>query len=313
LAAVAIVAYAFGRAAQRGQPKAALELEQAIPPPSLVLSASQTCIEPNELERGLIEAAVDALVFSSEESGFFGIGAEQFLSHPRYRRTDGTIQVLCDIPELFVKASELIRNSDHLRKGRIVEYGLKLIARLPNPGEQLAKVVAASAFNQTPQEPGIFPKRDIRPLARSTLASLGPLARPYADQAFAQISIEDSMGTGAAQIAVAGGHRDALGTVERLMADKLASRPKEHVIPYGERNRLYEMAYALAFGGAQARQHVAPVRDLMSRKIQSWAPPFGMVELPPRRMCEVFVKIMREPVSDPELKYCSDTNRPYEQ
>jgi hypothetical protein len=49
----------------------------------------------------------------------------------------------------------------------------------------------------------------------------------------------------------------------------------------------------------------------MSRKVQSWAPPFGMVELPPRRMCEVFAKIMQAP-ADPEFAFCSDSG-PYEQ
>jgi hypothetical protein len=288
------------------------EFEEAIPPLYLTDSRSIGCAEPNERERALIKTAVDALAFSSEESGFLSIGAEKLLANRLYRRDGRSSQRVCDIPEQMERASDLIRGSDHLRRGRIVEYGLRLIAKLPNPGEDLAKVAAESAFNGSFQQSEIFPKRDIRPLARATLASLGPLARPYADRAYAQISIDDSMGTGAAQVAVAGGHPNALQSVERLMAQKLASIPKGQTVPWGVRNRLYEMAYALALGGRQAREHVAPLRDLMSRKVQSWAPPFGMVELSPRRMCGVFVQIMQSPSDDPEFGFCSD-NGPYEQ
>jgi len=241
-----------------------------------------------------------------------GIGAQKLLANGLFRRNGRNSQRVCEIPEQLERASDLIRGSDQLRKGRIVEYGLRLIAKLPNPGEDLTKVVAESAFNGSFQQSELFPTHDIRPLARATLASLGLLARPYAEQAFAQISIDDPMGTGAAQVAVAGGHPNALQSVERLMDQQLAGLPKGKAIPWHVRNRLYEMAYALVFAGPQARDHVAPLRELMSRKVQSWAPPFGMVELPPRRMCDVFVRITQQPVNQPELGFCSDDG-PYEQ
>jgi hypothetical protein len=295
------------------QPAAAkAELEEAIPPPGLIFSPSSACAEPNERERALIKTAVDVLAFTSDAAGWLGIGAEKLLSNGYYRRDGQKYQRVCDALEQFERASNLIRNSDHLRRGRIVEYGLKLIARLPNPGEDLAKIVAASAFNDGIQYSEIFRNRDIRPLARSTLATLGPLARPYADRAYTQISIEDSMGTGAAQIAVAGGHPNALPTVERLMAEKLAGLSKKQVVPWDVGHRLYEMGYALAFGGLQAKEYVAPLRDLMHREVQKWAPPFGMLELPPRPMCEVLARIMQVPVADLEFKYCSDPDRPNE-
>jgi hypothetical protein len=291
-------------------PTSKVEFERPIP---LIYTTTKLkpCVEPNERERALIKTAVDALAFSSEEAGFLSIGAEKILATGLYRQDRSSSQPVCDVPEQLARASELIRNSDHLRRGRIVEYGLRLIAKLPNPGQGLAKVVGASAFNQSFQQSELFSQRDIRPLARATLAGLGSPARPYADQAYAEISIDNPMGTGAAQVAVAGEHPDALRSVERLMTEKLDGVPGGQAIPWELRNRLYEMAYALAFGGAQAKEHVAPLRKLMSRKVQSWAPPFGMVELPPRQMCEVFAKIMQEP-ADPEFAFCSDSG-PYEQ
>ncbi|MER8693539.1 hypothetical protein NKI77_20005 [Mesorhizobium opportunistum] len=311
LTTIAVVAYAAGHLRN---PKAKeYDLAESIPPPGLSLSGVSTCVEPNERERTLVKIAVDALAFSGDEAGLLAIGAQKFLSHGLYRRADRESKRVCDTLPEYERAAQFINDSGHLQRGRLVEYGLELIARLPSPSENLAKVVAASAFNDSVQQSEIFPDRDIRPLARATLAGLGKRAQPYADQAFELISIEDSMGTGAAQIAVAGEHPMALETVERVMADRLATLPRDRVVPRDIRNRLYEMAYALAFGGTQAKQHVAPLRDLMSRKVQSWAPPFGMIELPPRRMCRVLAKITDVPVTDLEFDYCADVDATYEQ
>lgn len=314
LAVISVAAYALGAAGHAWTPKSTnYDLAEAIPPSALLAERLGSCIEPNERERALVKVAVDALAFSSAEAGSLAIGAEKFLSGGLYRRGDLKSTPVCDLTEEYERAAHVIRNSDHFRSGRIVEYQLELIARLPDPNKDLAEVVAASAFNDTVQQSDRFPNRDIRPLARATLAGLGPLARPYANMAFEQITIEDSMGTGAAQVAVAGEHPTALQTIEKLMADKLATLPKDRAVPRDARNRLYEMAYALAFGGAQAKQHVAPLQDLMNRKVQSWAPPFGMIERPPRRMCRVLAAIMNVQISDLEFGYCADADAPYEQ
>lgn len=91
---------------------------------------------------------------------------------------------------------------------------MQIIARLPNPSEDLVKGVAEIAFNPEPQVDKLIRETDFRPIARATLARLGARAHPYADKAFAEISIGDSMGTSAAQIAIAGGRLDALPKVE---------------------------------------------------------------------------------------------------
>lgn len=313
LGIVALIAYVLGGGHFWTAKVRKYEFVEAIPPSGLSLSREGTCVEPTEQERALVAAAVDVLAFPTEASGSLGIGAEKLLSHPLHRKEGRTSQRVCDIPELLERAAHIIENSDHLRKGRIVEYGLNLIARLPHVSDDLAKVVAESAFNDTPQQSGLLSDRDIRPLARATLAGLGLQAKPYAEQAFRQISMDDAMGTGAAQIAVAGRHPGALRAVERLMAEKLATLPRDRAVPWNVRNRLYEMAYALASGGEQARQHMTALRDLMSRKVQSWAPPFGMIEVPPRRMCRVAAKIMKVGVADLELQYCADKDAAYEQ
>lgn len=112
------------------------------------------------------------------------------------------------------------------------------------------------------------------------LAAIEGAATPYADRAFSEISIESSMGTGAAQIAVASGHLQALEKVELLMDQLLATLPGEAPIPWDQRNRLYEMAQALAYGGQAAQEHVSPLRELMSREVESNVTKFGMEALP---------------------------------
>lgn len=311
---VAVVAYAIGAAGYfRASKTVEYDLEEAIPPTGLALSGSGTCVEPNERERALVTTAVDALAFSSSEGGFLAIGAKKFLSSGLYRRNGREFTRVCDRLEDYERAAQFINNSDHIGQGHTVEYELRLIAKLPNPSEELAKTVAKVAFSKTVHASEVFTNRDIRPFARATLATLKQRAEPYAEEAFEQISIENSMGTGAAQIAVAGKHTMALRAVERAMADKLAALPRDRAVPRNVRNRLYEMAYALTYGGTPAKQHVAPLRDLMSRKVESWAPPYGMVELPPRRMCHVLASIMHVPAADLDFPYCADVDAPYEQ
>ena len=120
------------------------------------------------------------------------------------------------------------------------------------------------------------------------LAGLGAQAvKPWTQRALAEMSASDQLGTGAAQIAAASGEPEALAKVERLMADLLAATPRTKAIPRETRNRLYELAYGLGMAGEQAQPYAAPVTDLLSREVESWVPPFGMIALKPARMCAV--------------------------
>lgn len=314
LVVVSAIAYALGASNQFWREKPAqYELADAIPPSIVAPFRSGNCVAANEHERALVKIAVDALALPFNEAGSLVIGAEKFLSRSLTRRSGQEFALVCTPTEEYERAGQALADGDF--NGRLVEYQLNLIAKLPNPSEAIAKAVAASAFNDSIQqsEGPRLPLLDIRPIARATLAGLGPLTQPYASKAFDQISIDDAMGTGAAQIAVAGGHPAALETVARLMADKLASLPRDRVIPRDIRNRLYEMAYALTFGAEKAEAYSAPLKDLMSRKVQSWAPPFGMIELPPRRMCRVLAGITHVSVTDLGFDYCSATDVRYEQ
>jgi hypothetical protein len=279
------------------------ELAQADAPQGLQLAGRDSCLAPTDNDIALIQAALNVLAFPQEMTGFLGIGAERFLSTPMFRYVDEKPSVICDDPENFQQAQNSIAQHGRLQRGRLVEYGFALIVRLPRPSADLVRKVAQSAFSDTRQESDIF-RRDLRPLARATLASIEGAATAYADRAFSEISIENSMGTGAAQIAVAGGHQQALEKIDQLMTQLLATLPGESPIPWNQRNRLYEMAQALAYGGRAAQEHVSPLRALMNREVESNATIFGMVALPPRRMCPLLEHILQIPTAATEYSYC---------
>lgn len=92
------------------------------------------------------------------------------------------------------------------------------------------------------------------------------------------------------------------------MNQLLASVPDDKPIPLATRARLYELAWGIYYSGETAKDHVAPIIRFMRRHVQSGAPPFGMIRLCPKRMCEVLSKIYRD---DERVKsdfpYCADS------
>ena len=127
----------------------------------------------------MVKAALDVVAFPDEMTSFLGIGAEKLLSRPAV--VDSKPVVVCDDPEVFNQAQQSIEETGRLLRGRLVEYGFALVARLPEPGGVLVSKVAESAFNDTRQESEIF-RRDLRPLARATLAAIEGASTPYAER-----------------------------------------------------------------------------------------------------------------------------------
>ncbi len=278
------------------------ELANAFPPELQHIRINTSCVTANDTERSIFNTAVTALEHPDQEVSPLTIGALKLLSHGIFRN-NGQV---CDPLEVYKKAGITINISNHLRLGRITESGLKLISKLPNPNEQLTEIVANSAFNSVPQKSEVFSNRDIRPYSRSILAGLGERSKPYAQIAFEKISIKDSLGTGAAQVAAAADHPDALDRIVQLMNRKLSAFPKDKAIPRLDRDRLYEMAYALVYANSKSPEHLAPLLELMQRKVESVAPPFGIIELEPRRMCYVLAKLKQVGKKELNFEYCKD-------
>jgi hypothetical protein len=275
------------------------ELAEAVP------THSSECVEARAEEQEAFALALAILQNSgrAREAGqnvlWLDIGAQRFLGHGIYRSAGGKSFRVCPPEGVYEQVADVLTKHRQL-EGQLVEYQLNLAAKFTRPDAYIVKSVADFAFSATPQESEYFKLRDIR------------LASSYADVAFRKMSGRDSLGTGAAQVAVAAGHPDALQHADTLMTEILEPLAKNDVVPFETRNRLYELAYAISLGGDDARKHVAPLKDLMGRKVQSWAGHFGMVELHPKRMCRVLAEIEGKTAMQ-AFPYCLDDKTPFEQ
>jgi hypothetical protein len=219
------------------------------------------------------------------------IAAVKHFGRDRYRREGDKEVLVCAPEELHPRLAELMLSRGVFSRGYLHANELRLAAALGPRDQRIVEAVARTAFRPFAIETE-YPetKRDIRSLARTILAEFGPAAAPWSETAFRAISADDALGTSAAQVAVAGGHPQALDRVHDLFTDVLAAYPDDP-IPLRVRDRLYELAYAIAMGGRRAREHAGPIDQLLGRKVESWALPFGMLELPPTRMCRVLERI----------------------
>jgi hypothetical protein len=314
---IAVLAFAAGwlsrsigsDAARRNVPE--WKLAAAIPD----LTASN-CVAASPEERKVFELAADTLDLVAEQKNilWLGIGAQKFLgSGLHLAGSAGSVRPvpICPPQDIYGRVSDTLTTSQGL-KGRLEEYQLRMVAKFPHRSEYIVDAVANSAFNEAPQESEFFKNQDIRPLARTVLAGFGKQALKYAAVAYDKMSPDDSLGTGAAQVAAATGYPGALDRIQKMMDDILSSVPDNRAVPWDARNRLYELAYAIYRGGDDAKQHTAPIRSLMKRKVESRAPPFGMVELSPGRMCDVLQRI-EGAASSEEYQFCRDDKFPLEQ
>lgn len=283
---IAVLAFGLGWSSHFFQKPAPMkwELSDALPDWEI-----GTCVPENTEERKAYEAAI--AILELENNGLFlDIGAKKFLAAGMYRREAKKSDPVCPPQDIYERAL----NSNSLKKEikyRLVEYELKFFSRLPAQNANIIQAVEKFAFNEKPQQSELFNSRDIRPYARTVLAGFGKSASGVSSTAYQKMSADDSLGTGAAQISAATGHPDALPRIQALMEDLLSSVPRDKSVPRALRNRLYELAYAIYFSGDAAKGYTAPIRSLMERQVDSWAPPFGMIPLHPKRMCELLKRI----------------------
>lgn len=241
--------------------------------------------------------------------GWIEIGVRQFLSIGSRRENigdDGKRSPparICPPPDMYRMVGELITLNNGIR-GRPVEYDLRLFALIDEPSDYIVAGVAAVAFNKTPQESGIFPRRDIRPYARTVLASFGQRALPYLEQAEREVGGNSPMATGAAQVMAASGNAGAMEKIEKLIQDTLSQYPPDKVIPRQTKFRLYELSYGIFFG-EDAVRYAHLIEAVMSRKVESAAHPFGLIEHYPKQLCPLLERIKGADALA-KFPYCTD-------
>ena len=245
-----------------------------------------TCVVPTERERALFTLAAIAIeLVGADDINWMDIGAQKFLAGGQSRTVSDRRMAVCEPDEILKRVSEAFTARQGFGKGRLVEYQLSLASKLPNPSSHIVEAVGQSAFNPQVQPSDTFHFRDIRPFARSVLAVFGVQAKNYGAIAYDQMSMATPMGTGAAQVAAAVRHPNALPRIEQMMEEALTAVPADKAIPRNTRDRLYELAWALYFAGDEGKKYTTPIHKIMGRKVESWAPPFGMVESRPKRLC----------------------------
>lgn len=164
-----------------------------------------------------------------------------------------------------------------------------MLARQLGPRDpKIVEHVAQSAFFSGPIPDAAF--TDLRPEARSILASFGVAARPWKGVALNEMSDKDSLGTSAAQVAAASKDPSAVVAVADLL-DHLLKSETGHVIPRERGKRAVELSYALGASSDAGRPYVGLLLELLRRDVQSLAPPFGLIERKPNEVCHALKQI----------------------
>lgn len=246
------------------------------------------CVEPNAVETAQFAHVLETFDVFDSYSGWPTIGAVKFLAQKRFRRTGAESSEICTPPAPAGLAEKVVRQGYFQRQHLFHdEVGL---ARFLGPAKsEIVDAVARTAFYGQRIEGDDPLQRDIRPLAFTVLAEFGVAAAPYGERAFAAMGSSTPTETGAAQVAVASRYPGALAKVAQLMTAEL--RTAGPVVPWLKRERLFELSYALAFGGVEARQHLAPIFQLLDRKVEYNATMFGMEPVDPVPMCLILQRI----------------------
>ena len=252
------------------------------------------CRDPNAIEQRQHQVALEVLeVFDADWLNPLQRGAIRHFAYPWEQRRGATRDeksLPCPPLALHARVATAALKAGVFGRSFLYADGIALAQQLGPRDPQIVSAVARSAFldHAIPDDPF---GADLRPYARLVLAEFGSAAREWAELAMAQISAANQLSTGAAQVAVAGGAPQALPEVQRLMEQLISATPRDKLIPRLTRNRIYELAFALGMAGEGAQPYAGPLVELLDRRVASWAPPFGMIESPPARMCPVAERI----------------------
>lgn len=271
------------------------------------------CEQPTERESKILQSAADAIALDEAPiSNSLTIGGQKLLGYGLVRTGSRTSQRVCTPQPIFAQVGAALNAPKGLGAGQLVEYQLQLAVQLPNPSDFVIDQVGRAAFNSDKQHSEIFPRQDIRPFARSALASFGKRASAFRQSALKEMSSDSALGTGAAQVAAAVGDPTALPRIVEMLDSLLSSVPPNAAIPLDKRDRLLELAWAIYFAGDAGRSASKSIHKVMPRKVESRAPPFGIVEISPKRFCRVLELIEGQPAIA-QYSYCLDTAIPFEQ
>lgn len=190
------------------------------------------------------------------------------------------------------KAAKLLVDSGFFPRWIRGPRMLSVAHRLAKHDDRIVGMLERIAFAPKPMENET--STDIRPRARSILASLGAdLASKWKDRAMREMGSDDALGTGAAQIAAASAESDAVAAVAKLLEDELPPDPGT-VLRLPENQRTIELAYALGAAREAATPYLPLLQRLMTMKVEVNTQTVGRVEVTPLEVCRAYSRIGRE-------------------
>ncbi len=276
---------------------------------------SDDCVAPTFDENQVYESALGAIEIASQvlTRSRFVSGAKSLMATGFFRDLEDQRSVkVCPPADLYTRLKPVIEDS--LYRYFMQYEQLSLASKMPDPRPELVRAVASIAFSQKPHlesDDVAFAGEDLRPFARWVLASMHPVDNQYLSTARELINGDDSLGTGAAQVAASYRVPDVLAKVETLMSGLIKDSASADGIDVESRDRLYELGYALALAGKDASNYTGPLHTLMSGKVGSYSK-YGILYISPKRMCGVLRAIDGEDAIKP-YEYCIDSNSPYAQ
>jgi len=312
--AATLILTLFFTSGNNGKTSLQLEITDAIPTWIQFRKDPNKCLQATNGELKLFENTLSSLAVLNQEEIFhtpLHTGIQKFLSHGIYRKVNQNYIPVC-FPKDYLRAVAKEISLSKSMKAHIVQYQLTLAGRFKEPTQEIIELVAKVAFASKPHtNRGEWPENiDLRPLARTVLASYGEKASLYAERAYSEISLETALGTGALQIASSTGYEGALKQVENFMAHILDNNKDNDVISLKDRQRLYELSYALYYSRDKAKNHLEPLKELMRRRVASRSS-FGKLGLYPKQMCHILNEL--NGTIDEEYSYCFDTEYPFPQ
>jgi len=195
---------------------------------------------------------------------------------------------LCHDDGLDERAANAVVASGHFPRWIRSSRQLSVAHRLAPHNDQIVQTLGQIAFAEEPISNGT--SSDIRPRARSVLASLGPdVARRWSKSALTEMNGENSLGTGAAQIVAATGEPELVLRVADLLESQLPSE-KGSVLRRRHNRRTIELAYALGAAGESANPYLHLIQHFMTMKVEDTG--YGeIITRQPIELCRVYAKL----------------------
>jgi len=272
------------------------------PPEDIPRWVGKACVEATDEDRGLDQKALQVFRdFHNQNGGGLSRAAFAYFAQDKHRQDGKEIMRICPNDEASEGIAQLTAGTPFWRVGGFPgDHDVQHLRVARNVGPrrpEILSIVSETAFAERPVAgERLSLPQDIRALARVILAEYGTAAMPWSEQAFAAMGSRDELGTTAAQLAVATRHPGAMERTEQLLDGLLAQYPTDP-IPDHAWMRFYELAYALAAAGPEAKPFAGPITRMTCRTVKVWAPPFGNLALPPDEMNRVLKIVGAEPCS----------------